>query len=195
MQENFTILAQRAALEHPAFLVNPWLFCVPEDCLASILKCRLLHGMLWVLQEAFWKGPPARERPSSAIFEKSRNLATSSCELRPATTRKNIGTGERSEARAAELIHQQLSTLSKRGWSSRSHWWNSFSQLCDRLSEISRLGNAFCKKCPRLYGISKLESELQDWEFAQWQLILISQCTGSKKVEIAKLTGESMTSR
>ena len=91
MQENFTILTQRAALEHPAFPVNPWLFRIPEECPAAIMDCRLLHGVQWVLQETFFKSLPAREGPSSPIFEYSRNQASSSCGLRPETTRKTLG--------------------------------------------------------------------------------------------------------
>ena len=49
MRENFTILKQRAALERPTFPINPFL----EPCLAAILDCRMIHGILWVLQETF----------------------------------------------------------------------------------------------------------------------------------------------
>ena len=51
--ENVTILKQRAALEHPTFPFNSLPFWVPEPCLASILDCRMIHGILWVLQETF----------------------------------------------------------------------------------------------------------------------------------------------
>ena len=37
------------------FLLNPWLFREPEVYIAAILDCRLIHGMLWVLQETFLK--------------------------------------------------------------------------------------------------------------------------------------------
>ena len=43
-----------------------------------------------------------------------------------------------------------------------SCWSNLFSQWYDGFTEISDLGNA-CWKIPRLLGISKLESQLQDW--------------------------------
>ena len=55
MQENFTNLRQRAALEHPAFSANLRLFRAPEECLAEILDCRMIHGLLWVLQETFFE--------------------------------------------------------------------------------------------------------------------------------------------
>ena len=54
----------------------------------------------------------------------------------------------------------------KRGLPRRSYWsyqWNLFSQWCDGWTEISHLGNASWK-IPRLSGISKLESQPQDWK-------------------------------
>ena len=51
--ENFAILRQRAALECPTFPVNPLLFRVSETCPAATLDCRMMHGILWVLQETF----------------------------------------------------------------------------------------------------------------------------------------------
>ena len=53
MGQKFTILKQRAPLERPTFPVNPWLFRVRKQCLATILDCRVIHGILWVLQETF----------------------------------------------------------------------------------------------------------------------------------------------
>ena len=53
MRDNFTILKQRAALEQPTFPVNPPQLRVPEPCLAAILDSRMIHGILWVLQETF----------------------------------------------------------------------------------------------------------------------------------------------
>ena len=49
----FTILKQWAALERPTFTLNPLRFRVPEPCLATILDCRTLRGILWVLQETY----------------------------------------------------------------------------------------------------------------------------------------------
>ena len=53
MRDNLTILKQRATLERPTFPVSPPLFRVPEPCLAAILECRMINGILWVLQETF----------------------------------------------------------------------------------------------------------------------------------------------
>ena len=52
-REFFTILKQRAALERPTFPGNPFLFRVKGPCLSAILECRMIHEMLWVLQETF----------------------------------------------------------------------------------------------------------------------------------------------
>ena len=54
MWENFfTILRQWAALERPTFPVNRWLFWVPEPCRVAILDCRVIHKIVWTLQETF----------------------------------------------------------------------------------------------------------------------------------------------
>ena len=52
---DLTILRQRAALEHPTFPANPWIFRVPEVRFAAIRDCRSIHGIPWVLQETFLK--------------------------------------------------------------------------------------------------------------------------------------------
>ena len=83
MRENFTILKQRAALERPTFPVNPLLFRAPEKCLAAILDCRLIRGILWVLQETFFEQLPTREGRISILFNNSKHLASSSHVLRP----------------------------------------------------------------------------------------------------------------
>ena len=83
VQEIFTILKQRAALERPTFPVNSWPFRVWEERPAAILDCRLTHGILRVLQEEFFESLPIRDGPSSALFENSRNLASSSRRYRP----------------------------------------------------------------------------------------------------------------
>ena len=61
--------------------MNPVLFRVPGPCRAAILDCRTMHGMVWVHQETFFESQPAREGSSSALFESSWNLASSSCGL------------------------------------------------------------------------------------------------------------------
>ena len=53
MPKNFTILNQEAALEQPTFLIELLLFRVPETCRDAILVCRVMHWMLRVLQETF----------------------------------------------------------------------------------------------------------------------------------------------
>ena len=45
-----SILKQPASLERPTFPVNPLLFRVPGPCLAAILDCRMIRGILWVLK-------------------------------------------------------------------------------------------------------------------------------------------------
>ena len=61
------------------------LFRVPGPCLAAILDCRTRHGMLWVLQETFLNDHLLKKGLSSSIWNNSKNLATSSQELRTDT--------------------------------------------------------------------------------------------------------------
>ena len=68
----FTILKHRAALEHLTFfLLNPWLFRVPEVFIAvfiaTILDFRLIHGILRVLQETFLKPSYSRRTTLSYL--------------------------------------------------------------------------------------------------------------------------------
>ena len=53
MQKGIVRKKQRAPPERPTFPVNPLLFRVPGLCLAAILDCRTIHGILWVLQVTF----------------------------------------------------------------------------------------------------------------------------------------------
>ena len=55
MQEYATILKQGAALDHPTFSANPWIFRVPVVFSAAVLDCRSMHGIPRVLQETFLK--------------------------------------------------------------------------------------------------------------------------------------------
>ena len=48
--------------------------------MAAILDCRLIHGILWVTSRNVFECLP-REELSSAFFENSQNLASSSCGL------------------------------------------------------------------------------------------------------------------
>ena len=84
-ERNFTILKQRAALERLTFTINPLLFPVPEPCLAAILDCRTIHGILWVLQETIFLNDHLLEKdelPLSSTIQR-KNLASSSLKLGP----------------------------------------------------------------------------------------------------------------
>ena len=104
----FTILRQREGLEHPTFLVHPWRFRVPEENIGAILDRRLIHGILWVLQETFLKAYRLDKDNPPAIFENSGNLASSSRGLRPAATKIYHGTRERNDTRATKLVNTHL---------------------------------------------------------------------------------------
>ena len=71
--------------------------------MAAIHACRTVHGIQLVPQETFFESLPARDGPSSAFFENGpssaffenpKNLASSSCGLRPGNTGNTEKHGE-----------------------------------------------------------------------------------------------------
>ena len=87
----------------------------------------------------------AREGPSSALFENSQNLASSSCpDLGPGITgnMKANGRGVRREPQSSSIptpcSSQDIATMKPLN----SYWRNLFSQWYDGLPEIADLGNA-----------------------------------------------------
>ena len=92
---------------------------------------------------------PAREGPSSALFENSRNLASPSCEL----TSGNI----MEHGRGVRRFYQGLGTLNP-----LYHTGGTYSQ--NGVMDYPRypISELHPRKIPRLIGISKLESQLQD---------------------------------
>ena len=80
-QESFPILKQRAA-SGATHVPNQPPHRVPGPCLAAILDCRMIHGTSWVLQETSLNDY-LLEKDEPLLSENSKNLATSSHELRP----------------------------------------------------------------------------------------------------------------
>ena len=114
-----------AALERPTFSVNPLLFWVPELCLAATLDCRVIPGFSRVFQETFFERPLAPEGRSSTFFNNSKNLASSSQELRPdisGTTRR-----QESEMKREPLNTSILSPHFQRGGGSLNHTCGTYS--------------------------------------------------------------------
>ena len=91
--------------------------------------------------------PPAREGPSSALFENSLNLASSSCGLGPGNTGNIIWNMEEEwdESRRTPRFNQGIGTLNPLN----HNWWNLFSRWYDWGHEMSNLGNA-SRKVSRL---------------------------------------------
>ena len=143
---------------------NPWLFRAPEICEAAILDCRVLHGTFGVLWENVFESVLAREGPSSAVFENSRHLASSSCGLGQATAGNIMAHGRggmrvpQSSTIPTPRFHQGVATHPI-----QSYWRNLFSQCFDGFPESSRSTEMKSWKIPWFIGISKLESQLQDW--------------------------------
>ena len=61
-------------------------FRVPGPCRAAILDCRTIHGILRVLEETFLNDYLLEKDKTSTLFNNSKNLTTSSQELRPDKT-------------------------------------------------------------------------------------------------------------
>ena len=123
----------------------------------------MIHGIARVLQETFFESQPAREGPSSALFENSRNLASSSSGLGPGTT-ENIVEHEEMWDKSPRVRQYQLHVLIR----ALQPWTHSviLEETCCHngmkgLPEISDLGIASWK-IPELIGISNLKSQLQD---------------------------------
>ena len=101
--------------------------------------------------------PPAQEGLSSTIFNNSRIWHPSL---------KNWSWYSRNSKKWNEKRidgHvESITLLPKQKWNVKSYWWNSFSQWYDGLSECSYYGMESWN-ISRLFGISKLESQLQNW--------------------------------
>ena len=161
MRENFTILKQLAALEHPTFPANPLLFRVTEPRLAAILGCRTIHGMLWVLQETYLDDLLEKDE-SLLSLQRFKEFGILLSEIGTWYWRKCQEAGEGNETRTATFVNT-WTTLPKRGWSVWSYWWNLFSQR--KIDHLRfPIPELHLGKFSWLYGISsKLESQLQNW--------------------------------
>ena len=190
MQENFTILNQggsSGATHAP-------------DQTSTILSSRTLlrcdSGLPHNTQNGtgimgnVFERPPAQVGLSSIIFHNSKNLASSSQVLRP----------DISETAWREMKRESLTTPTQ------SPHFQSRSGILDRTSgtyshvgmmaysRFSNLGNA-SRKFSRLYGISKLESQLQDWKVCSKSADPHLTMHWIQEVEVAKSIDEFVTSR
>ena len=114
----------------------------------------------------------ARDGPSSALFENSRNSRRTRC------CRKNYGTWKRGETRAAELatptprFDQGTATLNP-----SSILEELVLNVYDGLPETSDLGNASCK-FPGLIWNFKAGKSTSRLKYVQNEQLFASQCTG-----------------
>ena len=133
---------------------------VPRPCLAAILDCRMIHGISWVLQETSLNDY-LLEKDEPLLSDNSKNLATSSHELRPDIP----GNTKRSEKemRRALLYSSIPAPRFQRGAGVYDHTGATYS---DWWSEISYDGMESWR-ISWLYGISQLESRLQNWSLSK----------------------------
>ena len=142
MRQNFTILNQGAALERPTFPINPLLFRVPLPCLAAILDCCAMRRISRVLQETFLNDHLLKKDfpPQSSTIQRIRHPPLRNCVeyVNPFNTISKV------EVVCWIKLVEPILTLV---------WWiiREF-RFRKCILEISWL-------C----GISKLESQLQEW--------------------------------
>ena len=149
-------MTQRAALEHPS---QPMNIPSPRGVLGRDSRFPLDAENSMGNSQNIFESLPAREGPSSALFENSKNLASSSCGLGSGNTmehRKGVRPDPQSSSMPTPRCNQSLGTLNP----FVSYRRNMFSKWCDGLPEISDLGTASWK-IPGHIGVSKLESQLQ----------------------------------
>ena len=109
----------------------PSQFRVPGPCLTAILDCCRTHGVFTGTSGNVFERPPAQEGRPFTFFINSKNLASSSQELRPDVTGTTKRTESKNEKRTVEHA-TPLTTLPKWTRNVESHWWNFFSQWYDR---------------------------------------------------------------
>ena len=178
MQQNFTTLNRWAALERPTFPVNPWIFRVPEECWAAITGVPPAEYYGYFRKRfcsATW-----RKGRSSTFFSSSKNLASSSQELRPDIT-------ETARRQGSEMKREPLNTsipLPHFQW--ESGMLNHTGGTCSHSGMIDSpkfpISELHLRKFPD-------SMEFQSWKviFARLkhvrkQQTLISQCNRSEKL-------------
>ena len=177
MRENFTILRQRTALDHATFRAKPLDIPSPRGMLSRDSELPLdTWSTLGTLGNVFesWL---VRGGLSSALFENSRNLVSSSQELRPVTT----GTTRRRES---EMKREPLNASIPLPHFQIGSWLILVELILTLLWLIIR-GSRF-RNCtwanflsPWNFKAGKSTSKLK---YVQNQQIFISRCTGSKKL-------------
>ena len=124
--------------------------------------------------------PPAREGLTSAFFNKSNNLASSSQDLRPEIT----GTTKRPES---EMRREPWNTSIplphfQSGGGMLNHTGGTYSQVVWLIIRDSRFRNCIVGNSQTLWNF-KAGKSTSRLKFVRKQHILFSQCTGSKKLK------------
>ena len=179
MQDIFTILRQRAALEHPTFPANP----------------EILRVLQRYAQQRFWIASRLLEKDHGyfrkRLFENLFAREFSVRQLLRIDIHRNMhrllaDMDRRGETRSAEFFNTNRTSKSRR-WNFElfvSHWRILFSEWCDGFRDIPDLGIASWKVV-WLIGISKLESQFQNWSMYKLSFFFFkSLCIGSKKLKL-----------
>ena len=177
MQENFTILKQRAALERPTFPANPLLFRVPEPCLAAILDWRMIHGILRIRQETFL---------NDYLLEKDKLLQSSTVQRIWHTLKLGLDTEGNAKRPESEMRREpQNSSIPVPLFQSGGGLFFLLVELILTVVWLiirdSRFRNCIWESFQTLWNFKAWKS-ISRLKHVQRQQILISQCFGSKKL-------------
>ena len=184
-------MAQQKLYEAEAGVLRHDIFWVPELCRAAILDYCVMHKKVRELQETFER-PPAPEGVSATIFNNSKNLASSSQELRPDTI-------ETARKRESEIKRESLNT------SVRSpHFQSRSSILNHTVGTCSHNGMMAYPRIPiTKWNLGKFPDsmEFQSWKVNSRTEVCLRTAGPQittlwiKDVEIAKSIDEFVTSR
>ena len=178
MQENFTILNQGPALERPTIPIKLLLFQVPEPCRAAILDCRVIHWILWVLQETLLNDHLLKKDYPPRYWTIQRMWHHPLRDCRPDVT-------ERSEAREMKRESLNTSILITLTSKEEVECWIILVELILTVVCLIRITREFLLRngISWLYGISKVGKSTSQLRFVHEQPIFRSPCSGIKEVE------------
>ena len=119
---------------------------------------------------------------SGNFFERlpAREGRTSTLRIETWHSWKYTATGKWNETRTEEFVNT-CTTLPKMRWIAESYWWGLFSRWYGWFYEISNLGIASGKNS-WLHGNPKARKSTSRLTYVRNQQVVISQCTGSKKL-------------
>ena len=175
MRENFTILKQRAALGATHVPVNFLQFRVPVPCLAAILDCRMIHGILRYFKKRFLNDYLLeKDRPYNLRKFKEFGMSFSKIgrDVVRNTMRLEI------EMRRGHFV-DTCTTLQREAGA--TIYWRTYSHSVWSIIRDFRFRSWIWENFLTLWNF-KAGKSTSRLKCVQRQQILISQCSGSEKL-------------